>query len=751
MSRNLDQPAPGGAPESGVTVESSPNTGGSFVGFVPVAEPIISETLESSDSQSLEDRSTFNISQSGSDVVALDHCKINLREGCYRITFQPKRGTNVFYGTMRVDKSGGQTIISGDLYRFLSPIVSIPTRIAVAASAATRPASTSIFARPLPIPIYARNKYHSYLKVVDIKMPSPTSRCSFTLKTQEYVYTQPSAGSFNGSFPASPGSRTVNLVLSPATPPPGYSSVYFEGKWMEGATDRGTFKMGWVSSYFRRATLEIDTLTGAVPPLPVPALSGSGKEDFKTVFKTAGWNLNVIYDQKEIAFPAGVNSHACWDHSDLHALMTNVRKATTDLDNEWRFHLIVVPATMGCSRGVMYDQLGVPREGSASFSDDGYPNAHSDFFGAAENQMQRNVPRAYLRSACHEVGHGFNQIHQEQEEGADNSIMTTTPSVADVLADAATGDPGVFPDQIKLGFNEHVRHHLTHFPDPAVRPGGMTFGSGHDTMVPQADEDRHYFSAEDLELRLIPSERNVELGEPLRLEWELINNSAEPVPVPSDIRLEAQYAFITVINPHGVSKPMPCFIIECEAASIINLKPQKRLGAETRLFWSSYGFAFERAGRHIIEARVLWSIAGVPFGVRATTDVWVNFPQSNTDNEAAATLLHPEVGKYVALGGGATHLTEAVDRLNAAFNGAGNGGSNTSDGPSKNMPAAIRGFDGLLPGDRAGSGDVLDSERSTTESTGRASRGTSKKSAARKATKTRKAGKATKKATKRRR
>ena len=116
----------------------------------------------------------------------------------------------------------------------------------------------------------------------------------------------------------------------------------------------------------------------------------------------------------------------------------------------------------------MYDTIGVPREGVASFCDDGYPSSQSSSFGTAANKKQRDVPRAFLRSACHEVGHGFNQIHQEQEAGADNSIMTTTPSVADVLG----GPPGVFPDDINLAFNEHVRHHLVHFPDPRCGPAG---------------------------------------------------------------------------------------------------------------------------------------------------------------------------------------------------------------------------------------------------------------------------------------
>jgi hypothetical protein len=89
----------------------------------------------------------------------------------------------------------------------------------------------------------------------------------------------------------------------------------------------------------------------------------------------------------------------------------------------------------------MFDSINVPREGVASFSDDGYPSGQSANFGTAANKKQREVPRAFLRSAAHELTHGFNQIHQENEGGADNSIMTTTPSVADSLA--AHG--GTFP------------------------------------------------------------------------------------------------------------------------------------------------------------------------------------------------------------------------------------------------------------------------------------------------------------------
>jgi hypothetical protein len=151
------------------------------------------------------------------------------------------------------------------------------------------------------------------------------------------------------------------------------------------------------------------------------------------VFATAGWDVTVVSDQANVPVPGGVTATDCWADADLHALMVANRNPATDLDGDWHIHRLVVPAHITCGRGAMYDTIGVPREGVASFSDDGYPSSQSAFFGTAADQMQRNVPPAFLRSACHELGHGFNQIHQEQEAGADNSIMTTTPSVADVL------------------------------------------------------------------------------------------------------------------------------------------------------------------------------------------------------------------------------------------------------------------------------------------------------------------------------
>lgn len=636
-------------------------------------------------------------------------CIINLKEGCYRITYRPP-GFNTFNGTMRVDKSGGKTTISGDLYRFLNlifppfvtatsvlkPKVSSAATATATASLATPLSSISIFPIFLDIPIYPRNKYYSYLKVTKVETsPVFSPVCNLTLTAQEYVYTQPPAGSFNGTFPPSPGTRTVKIVLSPVPPPAGFAGPYFEGRLFEGAVDKGSFSMGWVSSSFRKATVEIDTLTGAVAPQPVPAIAGPGNEDIRTVFATAGWDVRVKYDQTNVAVPGGVTSTNCWSSADLHALMLSVRDPATNLDTEWHMHLVVVPAKLGCGRGVMYDTIGTPREGVASFSDDGYPHTDTSVatnFGTAADKKQRQVPRAFMRSASHELGHGFNQIHQESEGGGDNSIMTTSPGVADFLGGPATGAPGVFPDNINLGFNTHVRHHLVHFPDIVVRPGGMTFGTGHGATVPEADKNRHFFSEDEMELRLALEHDQIHLGEPLQLSWELVNNSGVSLPAPSDIRIEAQHTFISVINPHGDSKPMASFVIETESANIAMLDSGKSLKADTRVFWSARsGFAFDTPGRYTIEARIVWGVSGAQVGVKASANVWVNYPQTEADNEAASTLLHEEVGIYVALGGGAKHLKEAVSRLESV-SGKGKGKKDSGQAAA----SAMRGYKGLI-------------------------------------------------------
>jgi hypothetical protein len=320
----------------------------------------------------------------------------------------------------------------------------------------------------------------------------------------------------------------------------------------------------------------------------------------------------------------------------------------SELDTVWRAHLLAVPAMLGCARGAMFD-LGdgdpnnVPREGARTHSDDGYPAIDSPNFGVAQGGLQKDFPRAFLRSASHEVGHTFNQIHQELEGGSDNSIMTTTPSVADVLA--ASGQK--FPDDIHLGFNPRVRRHLIHLPDPAVRPGGMEF-FGFAVNAPQADQvvwPKH------MKLDLMLDKEMLALGEPLTLNWTLKNDGEAAALVPSHLDIESLVARVNVTNVDGdVTFLRPARLTACPHNPLSLLAPNESRKGGTSVFWGRDGFAFKKPGRYTVEVILLWDISGVNVGTSADKFVWVNYPATATENRVAALMLHPEVGCAVACG-----------------------------------------------------------------------------------------------------
>ncbi|MFG1817816.1 hypothetical protein ACGFIF_28930 [Kribbella sp. NPDC049174] len=640
-------------------------------------------------------------------------CNLGFRDGCYAVTFRPKGALRPLVGTLRIDRGAPEAgpdgvIVSGDLYLGAPPWVVHPDAAPSAGSVAATLSRGDPPFELLPIqriPIYPRNRYHSYLSGTRLVVPAFTignRPCQVTIDVDQYDYTQPPAGSFEGSFPASP-SRSLRFVLHRASPPfplPSIGGPRFQGRVFQGTVDRGSITLTWVSAHLRRAVLEIDVLTGAVAPAPVPHPSGTGTEYFDTVFAGARWDLTVVEDQVDVPVPTGVDPNVCWSSGNLHDLMTAVRKPTTNLDAEWRTHLVVVPAAMGCSRGVMYDQIDVPREGSASFSDDGYPASHSSNFGDAEDEMQRDVPRAFLRSASHEVTHAFNQIHQESETAADNSIMTTTPSVADVLGGPTTGAPGVFPDQINLGFNTTVRNHLAHMPDPVIRPGGWPFASWFPSGAPQAG-DRELFDPSELSLEVSVDTAPAAFGAPVTVTWTLTNTSNDELIVPNDVRLEGLFATMTVTDDRGDERPVRPFVIECETVRLAPLAPGEHRTASYRLFWSSAGFALDRPGRHLVTVAVAWSASGIPVGVVDNVELWVDHPTNDLENRDASLAMNPEVGKWVALGGDAYHLTEAVERLSALAGGGALPGVRAAD-DAQGRSRVAEAFAGLLPTRDAG-------------------------------------------------
>ncbi len=581
-----------------------------------------------------------------------------LKEGCWAIEFSPKEflAPNVkfmqtrYRGTMRIERDGFDHTISADLYKFrkyLYPLerLGIPAKTTFKWNNISTLSNFEKFKRYLPrkCPIYPRNKYHSYLEGTGMlySLVSYTGKCNYSLNFDQWYYTHPASG-FDGDFSNS-ANRSIRMEISEVT------NTHFAGKVYNGNIDIGSITLRWRSKYFRSAHLEIFTLENAEhPPTTVPDGSG-GTESFESIFKTAGWKLNVTRNTTKVALPAslaGTSIDQCWALDDLHDLMDSTPGYNnTQLDKKWRVFLVSVPAKLGCSRGVVFDQStgdtnSIDREGSATFSHDGFNKSHSSNFGVAEDEMMKDWPRGFLRSAAHEVGHAFNQYHQPQQ----NSIMCPTPSVANAIA--ASGD--TFPDDIDLAFNGIVRHKLIHQPDPAIRPGGMDWATAFG--VPEAD-DVNFYSADDLELQVKANKARVGIGEPIEVSWTLENKMGMPVNVPGSIGPDQHTTRVGISKPNGEVIQMRLPLDAHDASHALQqLSCGKQASSSSMIFWSRNGFAFEQPGRHEVSVILVWEDNDVYFAVESSTEVWVNYPVTERDNEIAAEMMQEDVGRFLLSG-----------------------------------------------------------------------------------------------------
>ena len=258
----------------------------------------------------------------------LEFCNLGFLDGCYSLSIRRTGSLWSQVGTIRVDRGAPDAgpdglIVSGDVYNdpppwfgklvttlsesvvhFARPVPPDASDAADADPPASAAARASLIGGVLfpwrpRIPIFPRHRYHSYLKGTRLSAPIFTfghGKCQVTLDFEQFDYTHPPAGSHQGSFPSSP-SRNIRFVLDKVPsllPTWWWGGPTFQGRLYEGGVDKGPVTLAWVSSFFRRATLEIDTLTGAVPPLPCPHPAGTGTEFFDTIYAKHGWKLTVV-------------------------------------------------------------------------------------------------------------------------------------------------------------------------------------------------------------------------------------------------------------------------------------------------------------------------------------------------------------------------------------------------------------------------------------------------------------------------
>jgi hypothetical protein len=356
-----------------------------------------------------------------------------LRPGCYLVRYKPLFPFSLhFDGTIRVQRDGFNTIASGDLYRHLL----------IAPIAEPNPAAG--------IPIFPRGRYSHYMRITQI-LEFITFGNSFTLGFELHRFNAPTNSWTNeGAFSAE---------MSWTTAPAGFpsSSDYLTGlvKNAAGAVV-GNLTMGWVSSYLRRAVVEIDRVTQSEAPLE----NGAGR-DWLEIFDEVGWDVDVEVSDSQVPEASG----AGWSDSELHSYMLQWRESA-DLDGEWRYHVLCVRELDSTLRGIMYDAFGgdsnnIPREGAAIASHWVIPNA--DPWGLVKGQRFGAATAPYFRTAVHEIGHAQGLYHNT----GDNGFMNTTDLIA--------ASPGTFPNNISWAYHPDDQKRLRHLPD--IESGPAAFRS----------------------------------------------------------------------------------------------------------------------------------------------------------------------------------------------------------------------------------------------------------------------------------
>jgi hypothetical protein len=563
----------------------------------------------------------------------------SVRCGCYLINYSPNGSPLVRYdGTLRVECHSNGRTASGDLYQrriiFLPPIPQLPPG----------PPRPVVLPGPNPaagIPILARNSYRYYLRVTQI-LEHFTVGNSFTLGFEMYRFAAPNTWTNEGAF-------TALMVWIPA--PAGYPS---SGDYLAGNVKNsagavvGRLTMGWVSEYLRKITVEIDR----VPASESPLNNGSGV-DWKSVFDGVGWDVTIDESDTNVAEPSGDS----WSDAEMHQALL-ARRDASDLDAEWRYHVLAVRLIDSTPRGIMYDagatdSNNVPREGVGIASHWVIPNA--DPWGLVKGMRFGTAAAPYFRTAVHELGHGHGLFHNT----VDNGFMNTT----DVIASSGTATTP-FPNNILWSFATDDQKRLRHYPDVFVRPGGTAFGTASTTTPPITPTDV-MVEIDGLELRVSPWLASIPLGAPVRVNVELVNTSGESMFAPSTLGMKSGLVRGTVVDPSGTLRTFAPLVLCVEENPVGSLDPGQSIVDSITLLRGGQGPLFPSSGVYSITVEVHWGSGGAEATVTGKTSIIVTPAVDEAHSEAALKVLSaPDALLTLVLGG--DHLTDGIEAIQSA-------------------------------------------------------------------------------------
>jgi len=591
------------------------------------------------------------ISLVGSTGGVSEQLSAALIEGCYLIDYIADfgRDSRRFNGTLRLERTGSGAIASGDIYSILDESADgsysdfLTDRQAAAG-----------------IPVFPRDKYAAYLSVTKITdVGSPTEQ-SIRISVQIWPYDHSGKGWTKGA--------TQTIELTQTRSPSGYprGGAFLQGIVRDvSGVPIGRATIGWISSAYRRASVEIDRV-----PASDPLVSNQVGNTWRSIFAQVGWDVAAAESDANVNEPRG----ASWSTAELHAAMVSHRSNGADLDREWRYHLLCVRKIDITPRGVMYDagasdSNNVPREGAAIASHwmvpiGPDPKAGGKSWGAIAGQRFGASGEPYFRAAVHELSHVMGLGHPHGSDPG-NHIMVGTNGI---VRNATPTTP--FPANIDWRHSAEDAKRLRHLPDHWVRPGGhrVRFQAGAATYigVPISPRDQAV-EPENLRLSVTPVLTPVPIGAPVRIEIAVVNTGTTSVIVPEDFSLRAGTLSGRVVGPSGI----PCSyraLIQCldKPHRVSDLAPGAVLSQSETLLRGVDGALFGEDGWHQIVVDATWVADGVTFRATGKTDVLVTPPVDEAHDATAQRVLStPDTLLVLALGG--DHLTDGISAIGAAL------------------------------------------------------------------------------------
>ena len=201
--------------------------------------------------------------------------------------------------------------------------------------------------------------------------------------------------------------------------------------------------------------------------------------DWRAIGDGIGWDITVDESDTNVAEPSGQS----WSNAELHQALL-ARRDASNLDAEWRYHVLALRRIDATSRGIIYDAYGcdsnnVPREGCAISSHWTIPNEVK--WGNVKGMRFGTATGPFFRTAVHETGHAMGLYHNT----ADNGFINTTGVIA---SNSLAPGSQAFPNNVQWSYNSEGTRRLRHMPDIYVRPGGTPFGISY-TSIPISPTD----------------------------------------------------------------------------------------------------------------------------------------------------------------------------------------------------------------------------------------------------------------------